>query len=303
MLCAARKKILSLQEIVYLIEMRANYSKSIIIAIIAVIYAIVIVVGIFVFDKFSAVVPELWALFIADVVATIITWGFGLVYENVSIYDPYWSVIPPVAFLIWAIYKSCWTIPVILLLLAVWYWGFRLTGNWAYTFKGLGHEDWRYTRYRNTLSPILFQLINFFGLNMIPTLVVFVCMLPGFGLFDASLSTNWLTLFGFAICISSATIQLVADIQIHRFRNSHPGQVCNVGLWKHGRHPNYFGEIQMWWGVWVMYASLYGIDWLILAPIAMTALFLFISVPMMERRQLENKPGYADYKKATRIFI
>ena len=106
-----------------------------------------------------------------------------------------------------------------------------------------------------------------------------------------------------ADCISSATIQLVADAQSHKFRSEHPGQVCNVGLWKHGRHPNYFGEIQMWWGVWVMYASFCGIDWLVLCPIAMTALFLFISIPMMERRQLENKQGYSDYRKVTRLLI
>ena len=52
-----------------------------------------------------------------------------------------------------------------------------------------------------------------------------------------------------------------------------------------------------------MYASLRGIDWLILAPVAMTALFLFISIPMMERRQLERKPGYAEYRKQTRMLI
>ena len=142
---------------------------------------------------------------------------------------------------------------------------------------------------------------------MMPSLLVFACMLPGFGLFDASgegaASANWLTWLGFIVCLSSATIQLVADTQIHRFRNAHPGQYCNVGLWKHGRHPNYFGEVQMWWGVWLMYASLRGIDWLILAPVAMTALFLFISIPMMERRQLERKPGYAEYRKRTRMLI
>jgi steroid 5-alpha reductase family enzyme len=226
----------------------------------------------------------------------------GLVYKNVSVYDPYWSVAPPVMFTAWAFCKGCWTLPVILLLVAVWYWGIRLTGNWARTFKGLGHEDWRYTRYRETLSPFLFQITNFFGLNMMPTVLVFACMLPGFGLFEAD-SANWLTWLGFALCLASATIQLIADTQIHRFRESHPKQFCNAGLWKHGRHPNYFGEIQMWWGVWVMYASLNGINWYILAPVAMTCLFLFVSIPMMERRQLGNKPGYADYRKRTRILI
>ena len=281
--------------------------RSLSIAIIAAVYAVAAWAGFLVFGWAAAAMAELWALLLADAVATVITWFFGLVFRNVSVYDPYWSVAPPVMFTAWAVYKGCFTLPVVLLLIAVWYWGIRLTGNWAYTFKGLDHEDWRYTRYRETQSPLVFHLINFFGLNMMPTLLVFACMLPGFGLFDASgagaASANWLTWLGFIVCLSSATIQLVADTQIHRFRNAHPGQYCNVGLWKHGRHPNYFGEVQMWWGVWLMYASLRGIDWLILAPVAMTALFLFISIPMMERRQLEHKPGYSEYRKQTRMLI
>lgn len=277
------------------------------IAIIAAVYAVAAWAGFLVFSWASAAMAELWALLLADVVATVITWFFGLVFRNVSVYDPYWSVAPPVMFTAWAVHKGCFTLPVVLLLIAVWYWGIRLTGNWAYTFKGLDHEDWRYTRYRETQPPRVFHLINFFGLNMMPTLLVFACMLPGFGVFNVSgvdgASATWLTWLGFIVCLSSATIQLVADTQIHRFRDTHPGQYCNVGLWKHGRHSNYFGEVQMWWGVWLMYASLRGIDWLILAPVAMTALFLFISIPMMERRQLERKPGYAEYRKQTRMLI
>ena len=108
---------------------------------------------------------------------------------------------------------------------------------------------------------------------------------------------------GFVICLASATIQLIADKQSHDFRAANPGKVCNVGLWKNGRHPNYFGEIQFWWGIWSMYAALNGIDWYILGPIAMTALFLGISIPLMEHRQLANKPDYAEYRRQTRILI
>ncbi len=246
---------------------------------------------------------EIWGLFLADVVATVVVWGFGIVFKNVSVYDPYWSVAPPVILSAWAIYKNVFPVPVILLLVAVWYWGIRLTGNWAYTFKGLAHEDWRYTRYRETQSPFLFQVTNFFGLNMMPTVLVFAAMLPGLGLYEKGLEANLLTWIGLIVCLSSTTIQLIADTQIHRFRKAHPGEYCRVGLWKHGRHPNYFGEIQMWWGVWVMYVSVRGFDWLILGPIAMTILFLFISIPMMERRQLQNKPGYAEYQSRTRRLI
>ena len=303
--------------------MNRAYSKWTSVALITAIYILAGVIGWLVFKgsvaRFSLSLGEGWgevlSLFLADVAATVVVWAFGLLYENVSVYDPYWSVFPPVAFLLWAFYTGVWSLPVILLLVATWYWGWRLTRNWVITFKGIAHEDWRYTKYRS-LHPVLFHLINFFGLNMVPTLVVFAAMLPGLKLYELStinLSTSinsqlstlnyCLMVTGFLVCLSSATIQLIADKQIHDFRAAHPGKVCNVGLWKHGRHPNYFGEIQFWWGIWMMYAALNGIDWFILGPIAMTALFLGISIPLMEHRQLANKPGYAEYRKQTRMLI
>ena len=298
--------------------MKRAYSKWGSVALITVIYLVAGFIGWLVFRSVMLFSPSLegraeLGLLLADVAATVVVWAFGLLYENVSVYDPYWSVFPPVAFLLWALYKDVWALPVILLLIAAWYWGWRLTRNWAITFKGIAHEDWRYTKYRS-LHPVLFHLINFFGLNMMPTLVVFAAMLPGLKLYDMSadyaLSFEGkdgvgfaILLFGFIVCLSSATIQLIADKQSHDFRAANPGKVCNVGLWKHGRHPNYFGEIQFWWGIWIMYAALNGCDWFILGPIAMTALFLGISVPLMENRQLANKPDYAEYRKQTRLLI
>lgn len=284
--------------------MKRSHSKTYSIVLIAAIYFLATIAGILLFVKLNDVLSsKILALFFADVLATIIVWFFGLIYENVSVYDPYWSVFPPVAFLLWCFYTNTWSLPVILILIASWYWGIRLTRNWAITFKGMAHEDWRYTKYRNELHPALFHLTNFFGLNMMPTLVVFAAMLPGLMLYETSESANILTWLGLVLCLSSATIQLIADKQIHDFRDAHPGQYCNVGLWKHGRHPNYFGEVQFWWGIWVMYASICGFDGFIGGPIAMSALFIGISIPLMEKRQLQNKPGYAEYKKNTRMLI
>ena len=297
--------------------MKRSYSKWKSVALITAIYLLATIVAITVFYAMkngpildhSATVKPLLSLFVADVVATIIVWAFGLLYENVSVYDPYWSVFPPVAFLLWAFYTGVWSLPVILLLIASWYWGWRLTRNWVITFKGIAHEDWRYTKYRS-LHPALFHLINFFGLNMVPTLVVFAAMLPGLKLYENPLSFKFtsavsfgLLFLGFVICLIAPTIQLIADKQSHDFRAAHPGEVCNVGLWKHGRHPNSFGEILFWWGIWIMYVPFGGIDWFILGPMAMTALFLGISIPLMEQRQLANKPGYAEYRRQTRILI
>jgi steroid 5-alpha reductase family enzyme len=283
--------------------MKRDYSKWCSVALIVAIYALAGVAGWLLFDwLITQAMQPIWALLLADVLATIVVWAFGLLYENVSVYDPYWSVFPPVAFLLWACYTGVWSVPVILLLIASWYWGWRLTRNWAITFKGIGHEDWRYTKYRDR-HPLVFHTINLFGLNMMPTLVVFAAMLPGLKLFETIVPANVLTYFGCIVCLASATIQLIADKQSHDFRAAHPGKVCNVGLWKHGRHPNYFGEIQFWWGIWIMYASLNGIDLYIGGAIAMTALFLGISIPLMEKRQLANKPDYAEYRQQTRILI
>jgi len=295
--------------------MKRDYSKWCSVALIATIYAMAGVAGWLLYDALTlhpcthSPIHPLIALFCADVLATAVVWAFGLLYENVSVYDPYWSVFPPVAFLLWAVHTGVWSLPVILLLVASWYWGWRLTRNWAITFKGIAHEDWRYTKYRSR-HPLVFQLINLFGLNMMPTLVVFAAMLPGLKLFEtpfipssAHPFTLILLILGCIVCLASATIQLIADKQSHDFRAAHPGQVCNVGLWKHGRHPNYFGEIMFWWGIWIMYASLNGIDLYMGGAIAMTAMFMGISIPLMEKRQLANKPGYAAYRQQTRMLI
>lgn len=298
--------------------MKRDYSKWCSVALIAAIYVLAGVAGVLLFRYVLSAFDcaPLLALFLADVMATIIVWAFGLLYENVSVYDPYWSVFPPVAFLLWAFYTGVWSLPVILLLIASWYWGWRLTRNWAITFKGIAHEDWRYTKYRS-LHPLVFQTINLFGLNMMPTLVVFAAMLPGLKLFEIinlkfeeivpfmgnEIINYCLMAIGFLVCVAAATIQLISDKQIHDFRAANPGKCCNVGLWKHGRHPNYFGEISFWWGIWVMYAAFNGVDWFICGAIAMTAMFLGISIPLMEKRQLANKPEYAEYRKQTRMLI
>jgi steroid 5-alpha reductase family enzyme len=100
---------------------------------------------------------------------------------------------------------------------------------------------------------------------------------------------------------------LIADHQIHRYIREKRGRVCNVGLWKHGRHPNYLGEITMWWGVFLMFLSVApapSSDWVWgVGAMCITLLFCCISIPLMEGRQLRNKPEYAEYKKNTRIFI
>lgn len=270
--------------------------------IIGIVYLLATIAGIAVFLWAQPIMDDLWALLLADVAATVLTWAAGFLYRNVSVYDPYWSVAPPILLTAYAFLVPGVSLAAVLMLLAVWVWGIRLTVNWAVTFMGLRHEDWRYTKYRTSQPAFIFQFINFFGLNMMPTLVVFLAMIPAIRILQESPACTLWTILGTAMSLCAAWIQYLADTTAHRFRREHPGEICKEGLWKHGRHPNYFGEILMWWGIWVQWAGVQT-DWTIAGAIAITALFLGISVPLMESRQLRNKPGYADYRKETRMLI
>lgn len=283
--------------------MRVPSSRGLSFLIVTMVYILAIAVGVITYRMCVAQCGEILAFFWADVVATVFTWLVGLVYHNVSVYDPYWSVAPPVILSINTMMHGL-TPARAIVLVTVWIWAIRLTANWAVTFKGLQHEDWRYTKYRTEKPAWMFHLINFFGLNMMPTIVVFLSMLPAFRINaeNACGSMVW-TWLGAWMCLTAVAIQLVADTSAHRFRREHPGEICKVGLWKHGRHPNYFGEILMWWGVWVQAINQGGVDLYIVGPVMMTCMFLFISVPLMEGRQMKNKPGYAEYKKETRVLI
>lgn len=282
-----------------------KYNKVQSVVIILVHYLIALIIGWLSYRGVQGFIHPYWALFVADAVATVYVWALGLVYKNVSFYDPYWSVAPPVILSWWMLVKGTVSLGGILMLLAVWYWAIRLTYNWYFTFQGMDHEDWRYTKFRVECHPFIFHIINFFGLNMVPTIVVFLAMIPAFDLLSYGGGSSIFTYLGFALSVVAATLQLLSDRQAHRFRKANPGKVCNVGLWKHGRHPNYLGEILMWWGVWIMYhATSQSIHvWYILGPLSVTVLFLTISIPLMETRQLSTKPEYAEYKRNTRLFI
>lgn len=289
-------------------------SRSISFLIITIVYVLATALGVVCYWWAAPQMDALWALLLADVVATVFTWAAGLLYKNVSVYDPYWSVAPPLLLTLYALTLNPlnslnpfnplnpfnWSNA--LLLLPIWVWAIRLTANWAVTFKGLRHEDWRYTKYRTACHPVIFQLINFFGLNMMPTLVVYLAMVPAIRILQETPACTVWSWLGAAMSLMAVAIQHSADTTAHRFRREHPGEICKAGLWKHGRHPNYFGEILMWWGVWVQWAGT-SLDWTIAGAVSITLLFLCISVPLMESRQMKNKPGYAQYRKETRVLI
>ena len=122
--------------------MKIKENRALSFIIVAIVYIIATVAGIFIY---RALPFSFWLnLLIADVASTVITFIFSCIFKNASVYDPYWSVQPPVILIAFAIGKSM-NATRILLLISVCFWGLRLTAHWACTFKNLTHQDWRYT--------------------------------------------------------------------------------------------------------------------------------------------------------------
>ena len=97
-------------------------------------------------------------------------------------------------------------------------------------------------------------------------------------------------------------MEFFADIQMHKFKkkNTDKDKVCDVGLWKYSRHPNYLGEILVWVGVYVFMLAVVPEFWYFgIGAILMFCLFYFISIPLMEKRQMERRAGYAQYRAKT----
>lgn len=266
---------------------------------VALVYIVATVVGIVVYRALSF---DWWiSLLIADVAATVATFVFSIFFRNASVYDPYWSVQPPVILIGLAIGRRLTALG-ILLLLAVSFWAIRLTANWAYTFKGLNHQDWRYTMLKER-TGVFYPLINFVGIHMVPTLVVYGCILPAAYAIREGLPVTIGSVLCLCLSLGAAILQGIADVEMHRFRKSRDGVFIRRGLWKYSRHPNYLGEILMWWGVGLAVVSAAPNAWYLIAgAVANTVLFFAVSIPMADGRQ-SRKEGFAEYKRQTRMLL
>ena len=266
-------------------------------------YVIAVIVGIKVFSEIDG---ALWnRLLFADLAATLVIWLLSLMFQNASIYDPYWSVQPVVILTLLLMKYNRYDIGSVLLYAVIAYWGIRLTVNWAYTFQGLRNQDWRYDQLKEQTGR-MFQLVNLLGIQLMPTLIVYLCILPAAYYMELVDTFNIKIVIGLIISTAAATLQMISDNQMHKFRKSNPDKkkIIRNGLWKYSRHPNYLGEILMWWGVYLTMVGIHHDKWyLCIGALINTFLFLLISIPMAEKRLSGYKEGYEEYKKETRKLL
>ena len=267
-----------------------------------VVYLLAFTVGLYAFSRARGDV--FMRVLFADVAATLFVFLVSLPLGNASVYDPYWSVAPLAIVPVSIAAFGVWNLGTILLLVCVLYWGIRLTANWAYTFHGYNHMDWRYSMLQEKTGAF-YPLVSLLGIMLFPTMVVYLCLLPALHYLQTG-GVNLFTCVGFMLCLSAATLQLVADIQLHRFQrqSQNRGAIIRSGVWRHARHPNYLGEILMWWGVYLVMLSIRPDLWpLGIGALTNTLMFLMISIPMAETRMAGYKEGFDRYVAETNRLL
>ncbi|XP_068471424.1 uncharacterized protein [Phaseolus vulgaris] len=201
--------------------------------------------------------------------------------------------------------KGSWYFRQIILTFFVGIWGFRLALFLLFRILQWG-EDRRFDEMRNNLGRLaifwIFQAVWVWAVSLPVTLV---------NASDRNPFLHVVDIIGWILWAVGFIVEGTADQQKLNFKRSPDsrGRWCNVGVWKYSRHPNYFGEILLWWGIFVASTPvLEGAEWLVvIGPIFLTLLLLFVSgIPLLEDsadKKFGNVDGYRIYKKRTSPLI
>ena len=237
--------------------------------------------------------------FWADIAATVAIFAASRLYDNSSFYDAYWSVAPIPIAVYWAVGSDVASVPAARQLLVIGLvsaWGLRLTYNWGRSWEGLSHEDWRYVDKREETGAFYWP-VSFLGLHLMPTLLVFAGCLPLWpALAQGTAPLGLLDLAATLLTAGAIALEAVADQQLRDFRLSKPapGAILSTGIWAHIRHPNYTGEVLFWWGIFGFGLAAAGTSawWTGAGALAISLLFNFISVDLIDTRMLARRPDY-----------
>lgn len=183
-------------------------------------------------------------------------------------------------------------------------WGLRLASHIYKRNKGKT-EDSRYLKWRETWGR-WFYLRSYLQVYILQGIFLFIISLP---IIQVNLKTNvhfgLLDIIGVLVWLFGFVFESVADRELAKFIGdpNNKGKILQTGLWKYSRHPNYFGEVLSWWGIWLMSVSVAGGVYTIFGPITITVLILFVSgVPLLEER-MKSREGYLEYVRKTNKFF
>ncbi len=224
--------------------------------------------------------------------------------KNNSIVDIAWGI----GFILIALfnffYAGRYTATQVLVTLLIALWGIRLS-HYIYCRNKHKPEDFRYANWRKKWGKH-WVIRSYFEVFMTQGLFMLIVVSPVFLLhLDPGFRLGTLQVVGTALWMLGFLFQSIGDLQMSRFKSdpAHKGKIITTGLWKYTRHPNYFGEVCMWWGIFVIVINIpYG-WWAIISPLTITILLLFVSgIPLLEKKYKHN-PEFQNYARRTSIFL
>lgn len=238
-------------------------------------------------------------------IVMVLTWILSLAVRNASIVDIVWGAGFAINSWVLAITIDGDPTRQLVVALLVGIWGMRLAGYLAK--RNIGHgEDWRYVAMRKKMGPKfpVVSLITVFGLQGV--LMWSVSLPVMFANADATPPLGPVAIMGIMVWIVGFGFESVGDLQLARFKKdpANQGKVMDQGLWSLTRHPNYFGDALLWWGIAIVAAETGSGILGFIGPVIMTFLLMRVSgVPILEKSLSKRREGYADYVAKTSGFI
>jgi steroid 5-alpha reductase family enzyme len=226
----------------------------------------------------------------------------SIYYKKNDIADVAWGV----GFLLmsWsAWYLSSYSITSFICNVLVSIWALRLTLHIYLRNKGKP-EDFRYANWRKQWKH--FYTRSFHQVFLLQGFFLFLIAIPIIEINNKSPKEyNDVYIIGVVIWLIGFLIEAIADKQLKDFKQdkNNKGKIITTGLWKYSRHPNYFGEVVLWWGIFIMSASFGNGYFTVISPLLITYLICFVSgIPMLEEKYKGNLE-FEEYKKRTSAFF
>jgi steroid 5-alpha reductase family enzyme len=231
-------------------------------------------------------------------------WLLSLPLRDVSIVDPGWGAgFVLVAWIAFALGDGCRGRRLLLAaLLSVW--GLRLAGYLIARKLRERREDPRYARMRRHYGE-RFTLISLATIFLLQGALMWVISLPVQVAAPQPDRLGALDVLGGAVWAVGLFFESVSDGQLARFKRdpANAGKVMDRGLWRYTRHPNYFGDLLVWWGIYLVALSTGVAWWTIVSPLVMSTLLVRVSGKRLLERQTRKRPGYEDYVSRTSGFF
>ncbi|UCG20979.1 MAG: DUF1295 domain-containing protein [Deltaproteobacteria bacterium] len=252
----------------------------------------------------------LWSIFVTNLFAVMVmmfgVWVLSLIKRDASIVDVFWGLGFVVVAWLTFLQTDGYLGRKILITLLTTLWGLRLAMH--ILIRDWGHgEDRRYQAWRAQYGARFWwvSLFTVFGLQGVLLWAISLILQVGqMSAIPARLVI--LDFLGTIVWTVGFIFEAVADWQLYRFKADpeNKGKVMKKGLWAYSRHPNYFGESLIWWGLFLITLATPGSFWTVISPMVITFLLLKVSgVTLLEKTIVDSRPEYRDYIESTSSFI